>query len=313
MKIKDHFMRTVKKINKRIEIITNGGEPTPIPRAWRKSLLGSCNILVAIPDMHMYIRKSKLDNFHYGMEALQNFLTYLNTLKEELALKNKTLRIYQLGDVYEMRFPSIAEPGSNATASEIRRSHPDYDLTLSMMDHLRTHFLYGNHDFELRHFPSFRLGAYEGKVYLEHGFTPSPWYENPRKTFWEPAMWMFKKLREVEEFFANLVVPASQIGKDKHFGIGVTSGETERGDYPPEFDYPVGIRDYYSGRVLNDPDQKECRACIIGHTHQPYLKLEVDAEGGGYVFADAGGWTEGRSDFVVMTNEEIAICHYKRV
>ena len=50
---------------------------------------------------------------------------------------------------------------------------------------MRTHFLYGNHDFELRHFPSFRFAALEGKVYLEHGFSADKWtdFANPNAEF----------------------------------------------------------------------------------------------------------------------------------
>lgn len=32
----------------------------------------------------------------------------------------------------------------------------------------------------------------------------------------------------------------------------------------------------------------------------------------GIILIDAGGWTAGRSDFVVITNEEVGICSYKR-
>ncbi len=312
MKIADQFLRVRNKTNKRIEIISGDGDATTIPKEWRDSILGNCHILVVLPDIHMYVRDSNLDNFKYGCEAMLDFLGHLDKLKTELALRNKTLRVYQVGDIYEMRFPSVADPGSNITAPEIRMSSPDYDQIINMMTHLRTHSLYGNHDFELRHYPSFGLGANEGKVYLEHGFTPSPWYETPASPLWDPAMFMFEKLREVESFFSKLAVGLNLIGKDSHFAYGVTGGEQERGEYPSEIDYPAGLRDYYTKRIAADPDGKGTRACIIGHTHHPYLKLEQDAQGNGYIFADAGAWTEGRSDFVVMTNEQIAVCHYKR-
>lgn len=48
----------------------------------------------------------------------------------------------------------------------------------------------------------------------------------------------------------------------------------------------------------------------MGHTHHPYLDANVS--NGNYIYVDAGAWTEGRSNFVVVTDEEIALCHYKR-
>ena len=205
MNIEDDFMRIGKRTNKRISIISNGGNATPIPKSWRP-IQGSSDMLVVIPDAHMYMRQSPQNNFRYGAEALSHLLDHLEALKSDLESKGKLLRIYQLGDFFEMRFGSLASPGTNATPSEIRMSDPEYDLIINKMDYLRTHLLYGNHDFELRHFPSFRFGAVEGKVYLEHGFAPSPWSENPRNLLWEPAQLGFKVVREIESFFLNLAV-----------------------------------------------------------------------------------------------------------
>ncbi len=311
MRIKDHFMRRGKKTNKRIEIISNAGKPFEIPKEWRP-MLSSCDMLVVIPDMHMYVRNSPQDNFKFGAEAMLHLLDYLATLKQEFTLRNKALRVYQLGDVYEMRFPSITHPTMNANAAEIRMSHPDYDQIINMMDHLRTHVLYGNHDFELRHFPSFRFGAVEGKVYLEHGFAPSPWSENPAHPFWEPAQLGFKLLRDIESFFLKLAVSANLIGKDEHFAVGVTDGSVERSEYPSGDNYPEAQKNYYVKRMEKDPDKNDVRITIIGHTHYPHLAADVRSNGQGTVFVDAGAWSEGRSDFVVMTDEEIGICHYKR-
>src|SRR5210317_289792 len=157
MKIKKDFINA----NNKIKIISNGGKPTPIKKEWRP-VLSRCEMLVIIPDMHMYVYNSHLDNFKYGAKVMLSFLSHLETLKEEMAFEDKTLRIYQLGDLYEQRFPGLHGP--NATAIEIRMSHPDYDQIVNTMTGMRTHFLYGNHDFELRHFPGFGFAALEGKV-----------------------------------------------------------------------------------------------------------------------------------------------------
>jgi len=309
MRIRKDFIQG----NGRIAILSNEGVPTPIPVSWRP-ILGSCDILVVIPDMHMYVHGSNLDNFKYGADTMVDFLDHLGILKEDLALRGRTLRIYQLGDIYEQRFPSLSNPGSNATATEIRMSHPKYDRILNMMKDMRTHFLYGNHDFELRHFPSFGFGALEGKVYLEHGFAADTWedFANPNAPLWEPAQLAFKTLRDIETFFAGLIVDLGMIQKDEHFAMGVSSGKTEQAEYPSGEAYRSQQKEHYTRALIkhiNGP-LGSTRICIIGHTHHPYLDPNID--GGKYIFADAGAWTEGRSDFAVVTNEEIAICRYKR-
>lgn len=310
MKILQDFVRRNKKIN----IISNGGIPSPIPEEWQP-VLKSCDILVVIPDMHMYINNSNLDNFKFGSKAMLSFLNHLETLKEELALHGKTLRVYQIGDIFEQRFPGLHQ-GSNATSVEIRMSNPDYDQIINNMNGIRTHFLFGNHDFELRHFPAYSFAANEGKVYIEHGFTADKWsdFSNPNAPLWEISQVVFKTIRDINLFFANLLVNTNSIGKDDNYAWGVTSGENPNYNYPSENEYKekYGIKyfDYYSQRLRNIPEMPDAKICIIGHTHHPYL--DTNFNNGTNIYLDAGAWTEGRSDFAVITNEEICICSYKR-
>jgi UDP-2,3-diacylglucosamine pyrophosphatase LpxH len=308
MKIKKNFING----NKKIKIISNGGKPSPIHEDWRP-VLSRCDMLVIIPDLHMYIYNSNLDNFKYGAKAMLSFLDHLETLKEEMALEDKTLRIYQLGDLYEQRFPGLH--GANATPIEIRMSHPHYDQIVNTMTGMRTHFLYGNHDFELRHFPGFSFAALEGKVYIEHGFTADTWkdFANPNASLWEAGQLVFLKIREINQFFANLLVEASVIEKDEHYAFGVTSGKDPNYKYPSEQDYlkNYGITlNYYTERLRKNPENKETKICVIGHTHHPYINTDIND--GKNIYIDAGAWTAGRSDFVVITNEEVGICCYER-
>lgn len=311
MKIIPDFIQT----NKRIKIISNGGNPSPIPEEWQP-VLSTCDILVVIPDMHMYLHDSNLDNFKFGAKAILHLLDHLDTLKEEMALIGKTLRIYQIGDVYEQRFPGKRLRGANATATEIRMSHPEYDQIINTMNGIRTHFLYGNHDFELRHFPGFRFAAAEGKVYLEHGFTNDRWndFSNPNAVFWEVSQLIFKSIRELNQFFANILVKAKVIAKDDNYSFGVRPGDDPDYTYPPESIYKekYGVKyfDYYSKRLQNIPDMPDAKICIIGHTHYPYL--DTNFNWGKNIYIDSGAWTEGRSDFSVVTNEEVCICSYER-
>lgn len=310
MKIEQDFIRN----NKRIEIISNKGNPTPVPEEWRP-VLSRCEMLVAIPDMHMYLYNSSMDNFKYGSRAMVEFLNHLDTLKEEMAMEDKTLRIYQIGDMFEQRFPGLSS-GANATAAEIRMSHPRYDQIINTLNGMRTHFLYGNHDFELRHFPSFRFAALEGKVYLEHGFSADKWtdFANPNAIFWEPSQLIFKGIREINAFFGNLLVLTGVIGKDEHFAFGVESGEDPDYNYLSEKiyldEYGEKYFDYYSKRLAGIPENPDAKICLIGHTHHAYLDPEFGD--GKYIYIDAGAWTGSRSDFAIITNEEVGICCYHR-
>ncbi len=307
MKIEQDFI----KGNDKISIISDRGNPSPIPGEWRP-VLDSCDMLVAIPDMHMYLYNSNQDNFKYGAKAMLSFLDHLDTLKMELALQGNTLRIYQIGDLYEQRFPGLGS--GNATATEIRMSHPDYDQIINTMDGMRTHYIYGNHDFELRHFPSFRFAAQEGKVYLEHGFTADKWidFANPNDDLWEAGNFAFLKIREIESLLTTLMVGVGAIEQDEHFAIGVRSGDVPDYSYPTSQDYKNKKKKYlkhFSDRLKNQ-DQPDIRICMIAHTHMPQLNTNIDS--GKYMYADAGAWTVGRSDFAVITNEEIALCNYQR-
>ena len=262
MKIKDDFI----KGNNRIKIISNNGEPYRIPESWHP-VLNRCSMLVIIPDMHMYIYNSNLDNFKYGAKALLDFLGHLGNLKEEMALEDQTLRIYQLGDLYEQRFPGLHS--SNATAVEIRMSHPDYDQIINMMDGIRTHFIYGNHDFELRHFPGFRFAALEGRVYIEHGFTPDSWkdFANPNAPLWEVGSFVFLSIREINDFFAHLLIEAKFIEKDESYSWGVRSGKEPDYNYPPEKQYLDNYGKnlkYFTERMQKNPENKDTKICVVG-------------------------------------------------
>jgi len=308
MKIKKDFI----KGNKKIKIISNAGKSYPIPASWQP-VLSRCDIMVIIPDMHMYVYNSNLDNFKYGADAMLNFLNHLDTRKEEMELEDQTLRIYQLGDLYEQRFPGLHS--ANATAVEIRMSHPSYDQIVNMMNGMRAHFLYGNHDFELRHFPGFRFAALEGKVYIEHGFTPDSWkdFSNPNAALWEPSQFVFFTIREINQFFANLLIEAKFIERDEHFAFGVQSGKEPNYVYPSEKEYLKNYGHslkYFTERLKKNPENEETKICVIGHTHHPYINTNVN--NGKHIYIDAGAWTSGRSDFVVITNEELAICCYER-
>ncbi len=294
--------------NNRIEIISGSGAPTAIPQAWQPILTG-CEVLVVIPDMHMTPNTSALDNFKWGADAMLDMLTFLGN-KKDLLDDPGDLKLVQLGDLYELRFPGSKV---NSTVTDIRRSNDKYALILDTLDDLNVNKMYGNHDFENRHFDGYNFYYSIGKVYLEHGFAADTWMANPLNPLNDPTMLVFLKVRELNEFFDSL---GSMIGldmSDKTYSWGVTSGNTEVKSFPSDADYLKdykNIKDYYITRMKAKAHGPDSRITIIGHTHAPHLDITIND--GENMYIDCGGWTEGRSDFLILTNEEAAICHYNR-
>ena len=72
---------------------------------------------------------------------------------------------------------------------------------------------------------------------------PDKWknFSNLNAPLWEARQLVFLTIREINQFFANLLVEASVIEKDEHFAFGVTSGKDPNYKYLSEQDY---LKDY---------------------------------------------------------------------
>ncbi len=299
--------------NERIQIISDEGTPTAVPKKWRPILKDS-DVLVAIPDMHMFIHDSTLDNFKFGAEALVNFLLYLVQLKADLSKKGKRLQVYQLGDLYELRFPN-PKTGRRVTTQEIRRSHHFYDSILILLTQLKAHCVYGNHDYELRHHPGFQPHGQDGLVHLEHGFLADRWYHfaNPLLPFWDTAMSVLHGVRKIELKLHSMRQTLLDRRSLRKSALGVVSGWEERAEYPDSRPYPGHHLEYFERLILEKKKQQNYapKIFVSGHTHRPHLEHSFAKEK--CFFIDAGAWTDGRSDFAVITNQEVAICRYRRL
>ncbi len=293
--------------NNRAQIISDGGAPTPMPSAWQPVLSG-CQAIVVIPDMHMTPATSPLDNFKFGADAMVDLLKFLGNTKDAMD-DPADLKIFQIGDMYELRFPGSQV---NSTVTDIGSSSDKYALILNSFKDLDANILYGNHDFENRHFAGFNFNYALGKVYLEHGFAADSWMANPLNPLNDPTMLVFLKMRELNAFLDTLESSVGIDMSDKNFSWGVSSGAQEVSTMPSDADYMSGyqnIYDYYTSRMRASAQGADCKITIVGHTHCPHIDAQVD---GGYMYIDCGAWTSGRSDFLILTNEEAAICHFNR-
>jgi UDP-2,3-diacylglucosamine pyrophosphatase LpxH len=129
----------------------------------------------------------------------------------------------------------------------------------------------------------------------------------------DPFMLVFLKMRELNAFFDTLQTAVGIDMSDKNFSWGVPNGATEVSTMPTTADYMKSyknIYDYYCNRMRGSAQGPDCKITIVGHTHSPHLDASID--GGKYMYIDCGAWTSGRTDFLILTNEEAAICHFKR-
>jgi len=119
--IQDTFIRG----NTRIEIISGDGSATAIPSHWRPILQDS-DVMVLVPDMHMFLYHSSLDNFKFGAESMLDFLIHTDAVRQQLQRQGLRLQLWQLGDMYELCFPH-PKHGRDVNVRDIRSSHPVYD------------------------------------------------------------------------------------------------------------------------------------------------------------------------------------------
>ncbi len=295
--------------SERISIISNDCDPTPIPKSWRP-LLDACDVLVAIPDMHMYHYSSPLDGFRCGAEAMLSFLQHLERIRR--SYPDRRLRILQLGDLYELWF-SHPHNGRQMIPRDIWTSHPLYQEIHRLFRLLRVERICGNHDYRYITENDVRLAVRDGGVHLEHGFAADRWYHfsNPRRPIWRTAMAALKTLRRVESNFRGAPAISDDIPLLRSRAWGVGSGEMELDGFTRQDDYRQRSLLHYT-HVLRDQQNEghPVRLLLVGHTHKPYIDANF-ADGRG-LYLDAGAWSYGRSDFAVVTNDEVAVCHYAR-
>lgn len=295
--------------NRRIEIISNGGWPTPIPARW-KPILGASDLLVLIPDMHMYLHSSVLDNFKFGAEQMYSFLSHTLQRQWELRAEGFRVNVCQLGDMFELCYPKPA--GGTVDVNDIRTSHPIYGEIIGLFERLDTRYVAGNHDVAHHRRRGSHTALTDGSVYVEHGFTADSWYHctDPSRYPWRMSMAALRAVRRVETGWHGL---RRQLVRDDDTGytaLGISSGQVERVGLPNPGTYPGRILRHFTRMMYRAPWSQRPRICAVAHSHMPTLR--TDFLGGEGIFIDAGAWTEGRSDFALITNDEVAICRYKR-
>lgn len=289
--------------------MSNGGRAVAVPDRW-KPLLDLSDVLVLIPDMHMFLHHTNLDNFKFGAEALLNFLMHVRRMKLELARSGHRVEVYQLGDMFELCYPS--QRGPAITVEEIIHSHTMYAEIVYQFEELGTKYVAGNHDYSFHRKNHHEHAARNGRVYLEHGFTADGWYSftNPSHFGWNASMAALRGIRRIELTVNQFRQKLGHLDTHEHSAFGVNSGEIEQSHLPSASAYPKRTLSHFRSALRNMHWYDRPRVCAVAHSHHPML--DTTFFNGECMFIDAGAWTEGRSDFAVITNEEIAVCRYSR-
>ena len=307
MTIHDDFIRD----NHRIDVLSNRGEGCRIPSDWRP-LLGDFDALVAIPDMHMFYYGSSQDCFQYGARPMRDFLKHLVDVRDDYASRGKRLAVVQLGDLYELRYPH-PKTGLPLTKEAIVKSHRLYTEIIDLMHRLDTTFVIGNHDYERPGTSKAVMSTQVGSVYLEHGFQADRWYHfsNPQCTMWRSMMHLYGSFRRWEARYNRVRKMTGGLRDGQHAAVGVLSGEEERFS-PSDATAYSRRRLWHYDRVVRDlwREGQSVRICITAHSHVPLLYTHACHDH--CWFIDAGAWTEGRSDFAIIANDEVAVCRYRR-
>jgi hypothetical protein len=300
-------IRSFAQENPRIRILSNNGRPTAIPRSWGP-ILEDSDVLVCIPDMHMFLYDSPLDSFRNSASAMLDLLAYLEQVQKDLLSEGRNLRVLQLGDMFELCFPH--PEGGKVTVHDIRHSHRDYQEIINAFRRLDTTFIEGNHDFwyhKLRRSPDV---VCDGRVRIEHGFAADNWYyfANPYRPGWRPAVAALRWARGVQAR-AHRLKPQRLPFVRRRIEISRLLPQRD-GDsrMPDPRHYPRRQFAYFSRLLQSQDPASRPRICVVAHTHHPMISSSWAQ--GECLLVDAGVWTGGRTDFAIITNSEVAVCRY---
>jgi UDP-2,3-diacylglucosamine pyrophosphatase LpxH len=286
---------------------------------------GASDLRVFVPDAHLISQeRQQQGNFQYATnypDLLTNVFTTLAAVRQEAVARGETMSVYVIGDLLDLWRESPGFMGSDDTAARIRDSHEDL-IVAALSDDLRAHFLLGNHDFYLYHWPAY--GAWGRRFYLPDTETEKPrvilvhgdifdWIENflPDEVK-DVLVYLFSPgvspnthdLGKMED-----LVRRAHAGRDygqfirapkpQHLG-GVQ--RLEANAIPPRFNVqtpgqsPPQMLQFLDSAQAETAKQNatfnmDLRLMVIGHTH--FARIAVKEAGGGFfALMDCGAWIE---------------------
>ena len=292
--------------------------------ALRHEQLGFPNekdLRVFIPDVHLIGEKRLIEGeFTYATnhpELLTSVLGALAGLRSQAA-PDETVEVYQLGDFLDLwrEAPQPDEPPE--VPARIKDDHQD--LIEAFLDRrLKTHFLLGNHDFDLYRWPDY--AGWERRYYLPDAAPGAivlhgdyfDWVERLPAPIKQIFVYLFSPRVAPSDYALG---PMRALALQSHAGrdyrtriqlaqpapIGSLRSPREDG-VPPEWNVQrEGVADAANLTFL-DSAYQEClkanqefglslKVAIIGHTHHARIAVREAADGSLFTLIDCGAWIE---------------------
>jgi UDP-2,3-diacylglucosamine pyrophosphatase LpxH len=278
---------------------------------------------IFLPDVHLVTRERRTQ-FNYGTNyegLLTNLVLMLKQFRASVGSANVT--VYQLGDLLDL-WRQDPQASTQDIGALIANDHQDLMGAVVDSD-LATHFLLGNHDFNLCRFPNF--DAWAPCEYLEdsngrataialHGHL-FDWQQQVLNVLPEPVkdalVYLFapawpKGTRPLGELIALNNKTMEQMPNLRDYiqaPVPVALGRTmpARNPIPPRFNVQTEADQLANGMMYAAAAKALCEnikqkfgtnlnMVVIGHTH--HARIAVIEEGADAIFTlvDAGAWIE---------------------
>ena len=298
---------------------------------------GSGTIQVFIPDLHL-LSAERRAHYAYGTnheDTLIQVVTALIKLKDEASARGESVVVFQIGDYLDLWRETLLPLSGPDIPERIRGSHQQV-VNLLEDPSLNTHFLLGNHDFDL-----YQLTAYN--TWERRFFIPG---DAPRAIVMHGDYfdWVETELpEEVRDIGVYLFGESHQAGsavlgqmvdlshkynRDKDYtrqiqlAAPATLGALQAGEsaVPDSYNVQTGEGPVGGGIAFLAPACRECvnanaefgaqlRMAIIGHTHHARIATTSMPDGSRFALVDAGAWIENcveDAQGAVFPNAQIA-------
>lgn len=274
---------------------------------------------VFIPDLHL-LSAARRALYTYGTNCEQMLVDVLRALMDlkTAAAPDENVTVFHIGDYLDLWRESLTPGGDADVPGRIKRDHETLAELLED-ERLNTHFLLGNHDFEL-----YQLSAYnrwERRFFIP-GSAPSvmvlhgdyfDWVEREvPEDIRDVAVYLFGQSHEAgSPVVGKMADLARKYNSEKDYSQQLqlakpaTLGTAQAGDaaVPREYNVQRVNQTVDGGLQFLDIACQECinanrefgtnlKTVIIGHTHHARIAVQEMPDGSPFTLVDTGAWIE---------------------
>jgi UDP-2,3-diacylglucosamine pyrophosphatase LpxH len=284
---------------------------------------GDDSIQVFIPDLHL-LSAARRALYDYGTNnepTLIKAMAALRQLKNDAIAAGKSVVVFHIGDYLDLWRESLLPDLDPAVPERIKDDHQDL-VNLLEDPTVNTHFLLGNHDFDLYKFTGYN--TWERRFFIP-GDAPTAvvmhgdyfdWVErNAPETLRDIAVYLFSEshpagdalIGQMRNLALSCKLPdySNLIQSPQPAVIGAL--QPGGGDVPANYNLQTAANATPDGTKFLESACKECvnanaasgtklRMVIIGHTHHARIATMTMPDGTPFALVDTGAWIEDCSD-----------------